>query len=270
MNDTTRLLQIYSPGEARAIYRMVMEVRFGLSQTDLLLGKDKELSAHDLEEKEKIIKRLLSGEPVQYVLGQATFCGRIFSVAPGVLIPRPETEELAELVLSTLTSSSRICDIGTGSGCLAITFALEGHSVTAMDLSEKALRQAKGNAEKLGAKVDFRLEDILHPSDSNEHWDALVSNPPYICLSESKEMEKNVLEYEPHEALFVPDEDPLLFYRSIAAYGRKYLREGGYLFFEINRAYGSQIQNLLKEYNYQGITLRKDQFGNPRMIEAKR
>lgn len=268
MNHTEALQQIYPRNEARAIYRLVMEERFGLSQTDLLLGKDKELSAEAQADLQNIMLRLLSGEPVQYVLGTARFCERDFHVAPGVLIPRPETEELVEHLSEILPTSSKVLDIGTGSGCIAITLALRGHCVSAMDISEQALAIARHNAAALNAKVEFLHEDILHPSASGRQWDAIVSNPPYICESEAQEMEEHVLSHEPHLALFVPDSDPLLFYRHIARYAQKHLSEGGTLAFEVNRAYAQDIQNLLLEYGFVHATIFTDQFQNERMILA--
>lgn len=268
MNHTEALQQIYPRNEARAIYRLVMEERFGLSQTDLLLGKDKELSAEAQADLQNIMLRLLSGEPVQYVLGTARFCERDFHVAPGVLIPRPETEELVEHLSEILPTSSKVLDIGTGSGCIAITLALRGHSVCAFDISEKALEIAKMNAKNLGADVEFFLEDILHPSPSDRQWDAIVSNPPYICQSEAKEMEEHVLAHEPHLALFVPDSDPLLFYRHIALYARRHLAGGGLLAFEVNRAFARQTEILLQELCFAKTEIISDQFGNQRMVFA--
>ena len=218
MNYVQRLQQTYPPGEARALYRMVMEMRFGLSQTDLMLGKDTLLSANDRNKLEEIIQRLMQKEPVQYILGQAEFCGHIFHVAPGVLIPRPETAELVQWILSTVPSPDRpfcrLLDVGTGSGCIAISLSLEGFPVTASDISPESLAIAQKNAESLQAKIDFVSEDVLHPRhNNNEKWQLIVSNPPYICEREKADMDDNVLLYEPHLALFVPNDDPLLFYR---------------------------------------------------------
>lgn len=268
MNQVRRLQQVYSAGEARSIYRMVMEQRFGLTQTDLLLGKDTELSPNDTTELENIVQRLLLGEPVQYILGECRFLGRQFHVSPEVLIPRPETEELVELVLRTMPPASRILDIGTGSGCIAISLALEGHLVTATDVSEGALSVARKNAESLHASVHFKHENILHSTESQEQWNAIVSNPPYICRSEAKEMEELVLKNEPHLALFVPDEDPLLFYRAIAQYGTKHLAVDGHIFFEINRLYGKDVMDMLAENGYRNIEIHTDQYGNNRIVEG--
>ena len=272
MNHVQQLQQIYPPGEARALYRMVMEMRFGLSQTDLMLGKDTLLSANDRKELENIIQRLMQKEPVQYILGQAEFCGHVFDVAPNVLIPRPETEELVRWILSSVPSadrsSCRLLDVGTGSGCIAITLALEGFSVTGWDISSEALNIAQENANSLQAKVDFMCEDILHPLPTNEKWKLIVSNPPYICENEMGEMDDNVLIHEPHLALFVPNEDPLLFYRAIANFAQSHLSPCGMLFFEINRMYGDDVITMLSQMGFSEIELRQDQFDNPRFVKC--
>ena len=273
MNYVQRLQQTYPPGEARALYRMVMEMRFGLSQTDLMLGKDTLLSANDRNKLEEIIQRLMQKEPVQYILGQAEFCGHIFHVAPGVLIPRPETAELVQWILSTVPSPDRpfcrLLDVGTGSGCIAISLSLEGFPVTASDISPESLAIAQKNAEFLQAKIDFVFEDILHPRhNNNEKWQLIVSNPPYICEREKADMDDNVLLYEPHLALFVPNDNPLLFYRAIAEYAQSHLAPSGMLFFEINQIYGNELISMLSEMKFDDIELRQDQFGNPRFIKS--
>ncbi len=271
MKYVEQLQRIYPQGEARAIYRLVMEERFGLSHAALLLGKDTELSEADQAELENIMHRLLQGEPVQYVLGVARFCGRDFHVELGVLIPRPETEELVRSISSLpLPDRKRLLDIGTGSGCIAVTMALAGYQTTAFDISPEALHIARQNAEQLGAEVDFRHEDILHPSSSDEQWDIIVSNPPYVLRSEAESMAQNVLGFEPHEALFVPDDDPLLFYRAITQYAAVHLSAGGWIAFEINRAFGLQVRNLLESEGYTEVSLRKDEAQNDRIIIARK
>lgn len=274
-----RLTPIYGIGEARAITRLVLDECFGLSLTDITLGKVTELSTNDCQELEKIIVRLENNEPVQYILGYQDFCGHRFSVGPGVLIPRPETELLIHNVIQGMThdagkaGNSRILDIGTGSGCIAIAIALECQEATveAWDISDDALRIARKNADSLGARVNFRRVDILSeqtfPAEiGKESLDVIVSNPPYICNSEAAEMQRNVLDYEPDTALFVPDDDPLLFYRAIAVFGRRTLRDGGRIFFEINRAYGNEVCNMLNDLCYSNIQLLNDQFDNPRIV----
>ena len=283
-----RLTHIYDAGEAKAIVRWVLDVRFDMSWTDILCGKVTELSAHDQTELEKIMQRLEKGEPVQYIIGVADFFGRQFHVAPGVLIPRPETEELCRWILASdkhgLTrtvreishqSDANILDIGTGSGCIAITLALElpDAQVTAWDISDDALRIAAGNAKSLGANVTFKHRDVLDSSLFTLHsslpkWDLIVSNPPYICEKEKSPMECNVLDHEPHLALFVPDDDPLLFYRAIAQYAADALKAQGSLFFEINPLYADDLARMLRMMSYNDILIHQDQFGKPRFLKA--
>ena len=390
-----RLSSLYDAGEAKAIVRLVLDVRFGMSFTDILCGKVSELSSDDQTELEKIMLRLEKGEPVQYVLGVAEFCGRQFRVSPSVLIPRPETEELCGMVGDFVgdfvecgmwnvegelfeeggvieeggvleeggrrkeegeylipekgqiipkeeqiipeegqiileeeqiipeeghiipeegqiileeehiipekgkiilekndrirekedrirEKEFRILDIGTGSGCIAITLALgiPGAKVTAWDISDDALHIAKQNAHTLGADVLFEKRDILNISPSSfllppssstppsSKYSIIVSNPPYICHKEQPAMEKNVLEHEPHLALFVPDNDPLLFYRAIANYAIEALRTGGMLFFELNPVYANDTEKMIQELGFKHTELRKDQFGKLRFLKA--
>ena len=266
----------FPEGEARAMARLVLETRFGLTLTDICLGRSRNFSLEERQCLENIVKRLLQKEPVQYVLGQADFCGRTFHVAPGVLIPRPETEELVGWVLQDLPSPSaspRVLDIGTGSGCIAITLAMElpKAQVEAVDISPEALAIAQGNADRLGAKVGFSCRDILSALPDGEalpRWDIIVSNPPYICEREKKEMEKNVLCYEPSLALFVPDNDPLRFYRPIGEYAVRTLSEGGRLYVEINRAYAEETASLFRSLGLRDIAIREDLYGNKRMIQC--
>lgn len=273
-----RLTPAYGADEARAVTRLVLEERYGFSLTDIIFGKVSELSSEESKELEKIIVRLENNEPVQYILGYQDFCGHRFHVGPGVLIPRPETEELIRLVAQDdgIGGARGILDIGTGSGCIAISLALlhPDAKVEAWDISTDALRIARGNADTLCARnVTFRQVDVLDSAATlratpPEGWTAIVSNPPYICRSEARDMEHNVLDYEPDTALFVPDDDPLLFYRAIAQYGRHSLAEGGQLFFEINRAYGNDVSDMLARLGYTGISVLKDQFGNDRMVRC--
>lgn len=266
------LTAIYDAGEARAIAQMVMELHFGLTMADVLCGR-----MGDKTEMRRIQQRLLTGEPVQYVLGEAEFCGRLFHVAPGVLIPRPETQELCQWMIATLRSYPTplsILDIGTGSGCIACTLAAEipEADVTAWDISETALAMARENAKRTNVHVSFRQVDALqlpaNPVPPATHYDLIVSNPPYICERERTAMAPNVLDHEPPLALFVPDDDPLLFYRAIADYARQSLKPGGSLFFEINPLYTQELQAFLQAMSYHTIETRNDQFGKPRMIRA--
>lgn len=260
----------YDAGEARAIYELIMRHRFGLSRTDILLGKDTNLSAKDKAELQIIVGRVAKGEPVQYVLGCEEFCGRTFLVGPGVLIPRPETQQLVHLVKQTVSPGSSILDIGTGSGCIAITLALAGYNMVALDVSEEALAYSRKNAESHGAKVEFVKGDILRQEAPPTSFSAIVSNPPYICQKEAAEMEENVLLHEPHLALFVPDDDPLLFYRAIADYGLQHLIDEGWLFFETNRTYAKQVGELLSQKGYTKVKTIKDGYDNDRFVCACR
>jgi release factor glutamine methyltransferase len=277
-----KLAQVYDEGEAKAVARMVYEVRYGLTLSDIYIGKDTQLSLDCQTELEEITKRLIEHEPVQYILGQADFCGRTFHVEPGILIPRPETEHLCRLITKHAAigvPNRTILDIGTGSGCIAITLALDipNSQVTAWDISPIALRVAKGNAQRLGADVTFQEVDVLtapgSPSlwrEMGGGWDLIVSNPPYICNKERAEMEQNVLAHEPHTALFVPDDNPLLFYRAIAQYGQSALKTGGSLYFEINPLYANPLREMLSTMSYHDIDIKDDQFGKTRFIQAIR
>ena len=365
-----RLTAIYNEREAQAIVRTVLDALFGMSLTDICLGKVTQLSADDTTRLEKIMQRLEKSEPVQYVLGAEWFAGRLFDVAPGVLIPRPETEDLVkwacdeakekekednnkeergkeekevskkgeapqkeeqllssplkeeeeglrkgedasqkeeqplssllkeekeglrkgedasqkeEQHLSSLLKSNKevsekgeevphpsILDIGTGSGCIAITvaLALPQARVTAWDISTDALAIAAGNAHRLGASVRFEHQDALSAPDDEERWDVIVSNPPYICDKERADMSDNVLSYEPELALFVPDSDPLLFYRAIARYASKALKPGGRLLFETNTAYVHEVAQAMADEGFTAIEVRNDCFGKPRMVKG--
>ena len=273
-----QLAPLYGDGEAKAIAQMVYEVRYGLTLSDIYLGKDTQLSADDQAELKEIAKRLADNEPVQYVLGVADFCGRQYHVEPGILIPRPETEHLCRLITehvangSPIRSTRSILDIGTGSGCIAITLALDipGAEVTAWDISPIALRVAKGNAEQLGANVNVIENDMLQQTyQVAPQWDLIVSNPPYICDSEADQMEANVLDYEPEIALFVPDDDPLQFYVPIMNYAQSALHPGGELWLETNPLYEEIIEERLLELGF-NVTAHDDQFGKTRFIQAIR
>ena len=281
----TQLTPQRGAGEARAIVRLVMEERFGLSQVDLLLGKDTTLSADDRKDFEKIALRLLRGEPVQYVLGFADFFGHRFRVTNDVLIPRPETEELVRWAieefadddsLKTREQGGSILDLCTGSGCIATSLALafpQMH-VIGVDISEGALAVARENAASLSAtNIEFFKQDILRPAipDSLSPYapfSIITANPPYVLASESESMEATVLEHEPHLALFVPDEDPLRFYRSIADIASRVLLPHGRLFVEINAALFEETRQLFLSSGFGDICLRNDQFGRPRMLRA--
>ena len=276
-----QLAPLYGDGEAKAIAQMVYEVRYGLTLSDIYLGKDTQLSADDQAELKEIAKRLADNEPVQYVLGVADFCGRQYHVEPGILIPRPETEHLCRLITehvangSPIRATRSILDIGTGSGCIAITLALDipNSHVTAWDISPTALRVAKDNAQRLGAKINVQEVDVL---SSPSPWrgmgggfSLIVSNPPYICDSEADQMEANVLDYEPEIALFVPDDDPLKFYVPIMNLAQSALHPGGQLWLETNPLYEEIIEERLLELGF-NVTAHDDQFGKTRFIQAIR
>ena len=282
------LTPLYDNGEAQAIVRQLLEVRFGLSLTDIVSGACETLPAADLQ---PLMSRLQAGEPVQYVVGLSDFCRRTFCVVPGVLIPRPETAELCQWIQeeTALLSSPKehgsssplspspekkpisILDIGTGSGCIAITLSLDipKSMVTALDISAEALAIARQNCRRLGATVHFVQGDILSPNChdllmSYGPFSAIVSNPPYITQQETALMHQNVVRYEPHEALFVPNDDPLLFYRAIARTARHLLLPDGRLYFEINPLYHDELVAMLADEGFPVTTTRHDEFGRQR------
>lgn len=277
--------------------RMLLEDLFSLSFADILCGATEHLSDADTLRLQQSVARLLDAEPLQYVTGTAFFCGHPFHVAPGVLIPRPETEWIVDTAVNLVMSSApRILDIGTGSGCIATSISLalaDRHCYTeAWDISEDALRIAADNAERLGAEVEFRRRDALRLeedfsaeerleaeqggaealSDTNaaEPWDIIVSNPPYICNREAADMHANVLRHEPHLALFVPDTDPLLFYRAIARYAMRNLRKGGWLLFECNTLYAHDTAQMASDMGFATSVVEDDCFGKPRFVKAQK
>ena len=260
---------LYDDGEAKAIVRLVLEERFGLTMSDILCGKVTELSADDQAELGKIIGRLEKGEPVQYVLGYTSFCWRSFHVTPGVLIPRPETEELCRWITAD-GAGAQVLDIGTGSGCIAVTLALDlpASAVTAWDISLKALNIARENANALGAAVTFEVQDALLPPDDDCQWNLIVSNPPYVMHSEIGGMTKNVLNHEPDIALFAPHGRPILFYEVIGNYARHHLVPGGALYFELNPLTADEVGNSLRKQGFAQIEFRDDQFGKCRFLKA--
>ena len=289
-----RLTPLYGPQEAKAMTRMLLEDLFSLSFADILCGATEHLSDADTLRLQQSVARLLDAEPLQYVTGTAFFCGHPFHVAPGVLIPRPETEWIVDTAVNLVTSSApRILDIGTGSGCIATSISIalaDRHCHTeAWDISEDALRIAADNAERLGAEVKFRRRDALRleedfPAEENqggaevlsdtnaaaESWDIIVSNPPYICNREAADMHANVLRHEPHLALFVPDTDPLLFYRAIARYAMRSLRKGGWLLFECNTLYAHDTAQMASDMGFATSVVEDDCFGKPRFVKAQK
>ena len=273
-----RLTSYYDIQEARGIVRLLLSDLYGMSLTDICVGALDRLTEEQTQQIENAMLRLEKGEPVQYVTGKAHFCDRTFLVSPSVLIPRPETELLCQLIADndkvvTGNGEIRVLDMGTGSGCIAITLALsmQNASVEAWDVSAEALNMAKSNAESLGASVSFEQKDILGLDENNVErcYDIIVSNPPYICNKEAAQMEHNVLDFEPHLALFVPDESPLLFYSAIARFARQALTVGGALYFEINPHYADALCSMLSSLGFANVTIHVDQFGKQRFISAK-
>ncbi|MCO7158004.1 peptide chain release factor N(5)-glutamine methyltransferase [Bacteroides eggerthii] len=267
------LQESYSVQEAANLSRIVCCEMLGQTTIDYYLGKDIILSSKEMQKLNGILARLLNFEPIQYIQGTARFLERSYHVAPGVLIPRPETEELVEVMLREIPPDARILDIGTGSGCIAISLskAFPNAKVTAWDVSEDALCIARRNNDDLQASVCFVKQDVLAwRGDGGQCYDVIVSNPPYITESEKQEMERNVLDWEPFSALFVPNNDPLLFYRRIGELGRMMLVDGGRLYFEINRAYGEATAMMLCGQGYTGIRILKDISGNDRFVIAER
>jgi release factor glutamine methyltransferase len=265
---------IYPPSEALSLAKMLLVEVFDFSTLELYGGKDKEISGKRRDVLDEMIRRLKKNEPIQYIIGVESFCGLTFEVNPSVLIPRPETQELVGWIAGDCEGKEACCilDIGTGSGCIPVSLAhrLPKAEVESWDISEDALQVARRNAERNGVEVLFRQKDVLKASPDEARYDVIVSNPPYIAEKEKVDMEANVLDWEPSIALFVPDEDPLLFYRKIAQLGCSMLKEGGALYFEINRAYGQETIQMLEAMGYKEIELRKDSWGNDRMMKAER
>jgi len=273
----TALSSIYDVGEAESFFYLVLEKIKQLKRIDLALNPDLILTNKEIQEWELILEQLKLEIPVQYLLGKTSFYGLDFEVNSDVLIPRPETEELVEWIISNnqthkSTNPLRILDIGTGSGCIAIALAknIQNSKVHAFDISEKALATAIKNAAINEVNITFLLKNILETEDLEQQFDIIVSNPPYVRELEKQEIKKNVLDNEPHLALFVEDNDALLFYRKIAELAQKNLTQNGQLYFEINQYLGNEMIELLEKMNFKNIELRKDIYGNDRMIRGKR
>ena len=264
------LSNYYSAGEVSALTRIIATELLGVSQMAFYLKDNITLTAEQEALLDNAIERLKKQEPIQYILGYSDFCDLRFKVTPATLIPRPETSELVEWITSEATGKESILDIGTGSGCIAVSLAhkLPQNKVTAWDISHEALAVATENSKANGQAVTFEQVDILAYEPAGEQFDIIVSNPPYIKENEKEAMHANVLDWEPHTALFVPDSDPLLFYRTIAEKGLTVLKPGGRLYFEINRAHGKETMEMLAALGYTGIELRKDFAENDRMIRA--
>lgn len=267
------LRPIYGDRETEAIIRIIFHYLKGWNTVDMIIHESDTLSPFLESEIDGILRRLLRHEPIQYITGEARFHGMEFHVTPDVLIPRPETDELVDIIVGDANDASdlRILDIAAGSGCIAIALArsLPFPRVSALEISEAALKVARDNASRLKADVSFIHADIFKWQPSPASFDIIVSNPPYIDESEKAAMEPNVLEYEPAQALFVPDSDPLVFYRRIAEVARTGLSEGGRLYLEINPRHAAELSELLKKNGFSDIEVIKDSYEKDRFIRAR-
>ena len=263
----------YTQSEVSALTRIIATEMLGIAQITFFLKDNVTLTAEQEALLADTLKRLKEHEPIQYIQGYCNFCGLRFKVTPATLIPRPETSELVEWIAADHSGkAASILDIGTGSGCIAVSLAnmLPQSKVTAWEISAEALAVATENSKANGCTVLFEQVDILSHEPTEAQFDIIVSNPPYIKENEKSAMHNNVLDWEPHTALFVPDSDPLLFYRTIAKKGLTLLKPGGTLYFEINRAHSVETMKMLADYGYTDIELRKDFADNDRMIKATR
>lgn len=254
--------------------RLAFHALYGWDTTQYILRSDREASADMQQRFHSLLERLKTREPIQYILGQADFYGMIFKVAPGVLIPRPETAQLVDWIVDSLGDRKdlRVLDVGTGSGCIAISLArhLPFAVVDAIDINPEAIRLARENASQLKVSIRLIHDDIFAFSPQPNSYDIIVGNPPYIADKERAEMDKNVLDYEPHNALFVPDSDPLKFYRRIAEVAAEALAPQGWLYFEINPLYASELKDMLSRDDWQNIELQKDIHDRLRFLRAQK
>lgn len=267
-----KVSHLYDDRESKNLYYRILEEILHCDTTALLLHGDELMTDDKLSEYQQIVEKLSSGTPIQHIFGYTIFHNNQFYVNSDVLIPRPETEELINWILETSTNYQSILDIGTGSGCIAISLKkeLSNTSISAIDISEKALEIAKKNAQCNQTEIQFFLDDILNSKSGYPQFSCIVSNPPYIRLSEKKDMHANVLEHDPHLSLFVADDDPLIFYRKIAEFGQSHLEGNGYLFFEINEYLANETMQLLSDNQYVEIELKQDINGKNRMIKCRK
>ncbi len=267
------LTGIYAEQEAKSLFFISLKHLFGFDKTQYLIHQQEEISPDQVPQMEHILAELRTGKPIQYYLGETEFMGLTFQVNPSVLIPRPETEELVLWILDEVAlhrlHAPRILDIGTGSGCIPVSLKskLPQVDIWALDISSEALATAKLNAINNGVELNFLELDILK-DDLDELYDIIVSNPPYVTEAEKAQMHQNVLDFEPHTALFVPDQDSLIFYHRISDLALQHLKPGGLLFFEINEQLGKQTLELLEAKGFHSLELRNDFFGKDRMIKA--
>lgn len=272
---TQELTHLYPKTEIDAFFFRLVEHQLGFQLMDVFIKKDYIVSSDDLLVMQTVLERLEKEEPIQYILGKTEFYSLPFKVNKHVLIPRPETEDLVSWVLENLPNENEkksILDIGTGSGCIPIAIKKNRPetNIYAIDISKEALKVAQQNANFNEVTISFIEQDILQADSLSQEFDVIISNPPYVRELEKKEMRNNVLEHEPHNALFVSDENPLLFYKKIADLAKKHLSENGLLFFEINQYLEKETINMLKEKGFSNVEVKRDLFGNPRMILAKR
>lgn len=284
---TQELSSLYDEKEIESFFYIILEQFHNKKRIDLALNPEMEMDALQLLRWEIVLSELKKEKPIQYILGETEFYGLRFLVNENTLIPRPETEELVEWIIESTNyelpgTKLKVLDVGTGSGCIAISLAknLQNSKVSAIDISEKALATANKNAEINGVEVNFIKVDILNVTDLSElpssifqlptPIDIIVSNPPYVRNLEKAEIKPNVLEFEPHLALFVDDHDALLFYRKIAQLALKNLSENGKLFFEINQYLGKETVELLENLGFKEVVLKKDIYGNNRMIKCSK
>ena len=269
------LNSLYNPAEINELSYQVISHVLGLSRAAIALSRKQKLNNTHEQKLKAILDRLQTGEPVQYVIGFAQFLEFELQVTKDTLIPRPETEELVEVIFSNFKSNypkMSILDIGTGSGCIAIALSARFNNaqVDAIDVSEEALKVAKSNAKQYGLSINFLELDILSISELDKTYDVIVSNPPYVRVLEKKQMHVNVLDFEPDSALFVSDDDPLVFYRKIATLSKRFLNPNGYLFFEINEYLGTEMVKMLVNLGFRDVKLIKDIFGKNRIIIANK
>ena len=273
------LEKLYGSDEANALIMILLEHYFNIDRMKIAMDPELRLSESEMLTLHFAVKELLKNKPVQYIIGETEFCGMRFFVNENVLIPRPETEEIVNMIVSCrdkaclVPTGCDVLDIGTGSGCIAISLAklLKDSAVTAVDVSEKALEVAKKNAEANEVNVTFIKDDILNPQNRdllNGQFDIIVSNPPYVCESEKSEMRANVLDYEPSTALFVSDNDPLVFYRKILEFAQKALKPNGEVWFEINEKFGNEMKNLCHEMGFKNAEIIKDFRERDRILRA--
>ena len=271
----TELLDFYNEKESLSILKILFQETCNISRTEMIVNPDLRLNESDILKIHFAIKEIKKYKPIQYIIGNTNFCGLDFFVDENVLIPRPETEELVDLIVNENKNRDKIkiLDVGTGSGCIAISLKneLKNPEVYAIDKITEALKVAEGNAINHNLKINFLEIDILNKNEiKNLHkFDVIVSNPPYIRKSEKKLMRKNVLDFEPESALFVNDNDPLIFYKAISEFAKSHLRNNGKLYFEINEAFGDEVKKMLLDFSFNKVVLKSDLSGKHRMVSAE-